>query len=67
MTRTTMPVSSFQNSGVRTKMIRNAMACNNCLTENYLRFKKNEILLCFCHPEDRPRFETELGLRTSRD
>jgi hypothetical protein len=67
MTRTSKPVTEVNHFGIRARMICNAMAHNCFLTENYLRFKTNEILLCFCHPDSRIQFELELGLRTNRD
>jgi hypothetical protein len=65
MTRTTKPVSTVGNHGIRTRMIRNAMGCNKFLPFEYLTFKSTDVLSCFCHPIDREQFESEL--RTSKE
>ena len=67
MTRTTKPTSSVENHGIRTRIIRNAMAYNKFLSFEYLTFKTTEILLCFCHPIDRERFELELHTNKEND
>jgi hypothetical protein len=62
MVRTTKPTSLLKSDSIRIRIIRNAMAHNNCLSWEYLCFKTNEILLCFCHPNDREQFESELRI-----
>jgi hypothetical protein len=62
MTHRTTPSTSVENKGIRTRMIRNALSYNKYLTQVYLCFKPNEQILCFTHPDDRGRFETELGV-----
>jgi hypothetical protein len=63
MTRTTQPVTSVENNGIRSAMIRNALCHNKYLSKEFLNFKTNEVLLCFCHPSDRIAFATKLGLK----
>jgi hypothetical protein len=60
MQRTTRPVTTIENSGVRTKMIRSAMACNKFLTVEYLCFKPSDFILCFTHPDDREGYIRDL-------
>jgi hypothetical protein len=67
MTRIAKPTTEESGHSIRTKMIRNAMACNKHLTWQFLRFKDNRTLLCFCHPTDRFQFEVDLGIRKGRE
>jgi hypothetical protein len=63
MIRNARPTSSVKSDGIRTRMIRNAMAHNKFLTCKFLCLKSTEELICFCHPDDRAKFEIELGLK----
>lgn len=67
MVRTTKPLSFLKNDSTRIQIIRNAMACNKYLTWEYLCSKTNDILLCFCHPIDRERFEVELESHANKN
>ena len=56
------PTSAMRDDQVRTQAKRNAMAHNNCLTEDFLNQKSDEELLCFVHPTDRISYASKLGL-----
>jgi hypothetical protein len=50
-------------SGIRQKMIHDALACNKNLSKAFLQGKTNRELLCWVHPSYRDQYAFQLGFK----